>query len=315
MSYPQILVTGGNGFVGSFLKNYFLESGYSITCQVRQLSKAIDSLVKQVSFDITKPIDETIFRDIDVCVHCAARAHVMNEVSENPIEIYRKINVEGALNVAKAAAKAGVKRFIFLSSIKVNGEFTTKAPFSANDPVLPTDPYGLSKYEAEQALLAFAKESGMDVVVIRPVLIYGPNVKANFQSMVQLANKGIPLPVGCLDNKRSMVSIYNLANFIELCLTHPAAKNEIFLVSDQDDLTVKELFIKLAETQDKTLIALPFPKVIMFLLAKLFGQGAVVSRLCSSLVVDTEKNKNLLNWKAPYSVEQSLKLMFRKVLD
>lgn len=310
MLHPHILVTGGNGFVGSYLKQYFLENGYSVTSQVRQLSEKTKDSIKEVSFDITKPIAGTIFQNIDICIHCAARAHVMNEGVENPIEIYRKINVDGALNVAKAAAKAGVKRFIYLSSIKVNGEQTTTQAFKPSDAVNTDDPYGLSKYEAEQALLELSKQTGLEVVIIRPVLIYGPNVKANFKSMVGLANKKLPLPIGCLDNKRSMVSIYNLADLIHTCITHKNANGEVFLASDQDDISVKQLFEKLAYHQNNKLLMLPVPKSLISFLARVVGKKAVASRLCSELVVDTSKNTQLLGWTAPYTVDESLQKMF-----
>ena len=218
--------------------------------------------------------------------------------------------MQGTLNLAQKAIKNGVKRFIYLSSIKVNGEQTTTQAFHSNDDVHTDDPYGLSKYEAEQALLELSQHTGLEVVIIRPVLIYGPNVKANFKSMVNLASKKLPLPIGCLDNKRSMVSVYNLADLIHTCMTHPNANREVFLASDQDDISVKQLFEKLAKYQNNQLLMLPVPKSLISFLASLVGKKAVASRLCSELVVDTTKNTQLLGWTAPYNVDTSLEKMF-----
>lgn len=259
-------------------------------------------------------MEELDLDGVQVVIHCAGRAHVMNETAASPLNAYRQINVKGTLNLAKKAVQSGVRRFIYLSSIKVNGEEATQQkPFTAEDSINTDDPYGLSKYEAEQALKQLAQETGLEVVIIRPVLIYGPNVKANFKSMISLASKKIPLPVGCLNNKRSMVSVYNLADLIEVCLSHPNAPRQTFLASDQDDISVKQLFEKLASLQNNKLIKLPIPKSLIFLLASLVGRSAMASRLCSELVVDTSKNTQVLGWKAPYSTEQSLAKMFREM--
>lgn len=310
----NLLITGANGFLGSHLCGYFSnQKNYNVFAQTRRNLIESNENIKAVAFDLNDNLENIDLSHVDVIIHCAGRAHVMKETVENPLDIYRQVNVSGTVNLAKKAIDSGVKRFIYLSSIKVNGEETTeKTPFKSNDKVGATDPYGLSKYEAEIALLDLAKNTGLEVVIIRPVLIYGEKVKANFQSMVKLAAKNIPLPIGCLDNKRSMVSLYNLTDFIETCLLHPAAKNEIFLVSDQDDISVKELFVRLAEFQGKSSICIPVPKFLINLLATLVGKGAMASRLCSNLLVDTSKNTNLLGWKAPYTVNQSLKIMFKR---
>ncbi|MDC5395444.1 NAD-dependent epimerase/dehydratase family protein [Acinetobacter baumannii] len=310
----NILITGSSGFVGSYLCEYFTAMPeHSVLAQTRKNTQKLSNDIKTITFDINDDLTSLDLSSVDVIVHCAGRAHIMKEVESDPLSIYRKVNVEGTLNLAKKAAKAGVKRFIFMSSIKVNGEVSDQVPFTPHDNIINIkDPYGLSKYEAEQSLLNLAQNSMMEVVIIRPALIYGPNVKANFKSMINLAAKGIPLPVGCLDNKRSMVSIYNLSDFINICLSHPLAKNQVFLISDQDDITVKELFMKLAKVQGRNLIAVPIPKVLINFLAKLLNKSAVASRLCSVLIVDTSKNIELLGWRAPFSFDESLKLMFKK---
>lgn len=306
----NILITGSNGFLGQYLCQHLAEQSYRILAQTRKPQKFTHSAVTNINFDLNDDLDNIDLSQVDVIAHCAGRAHVMNETATSPLDAYRQTNVQGTLNLAKKAVQSGVKRFIYLSSIKVNGEQTTNEPFKSSDLVNTDDPYGLSKYEAEQELLKLSKETGLEVFIIRPVLIYGPNVKANFKSMVGLANKKIPLPIGCLDNKRSMVSLYNLVDLIHVCMTHPKAKNEVFLASDQDDISVKQLFEKLAYHQNNNLIILPVPKSLIAFLASVVGKKAMASRLCSELIVDTSKNTQLLGWTAPYTVDTSLQKMF-----
>lgn len=306
----KVLLTGSNGFLGQYLSQFLAEKGYSTLAHTRTAQTFAHPKISNTNFDLNDNLDSVDLSQVDIIIHCAGRAHVMNETAESPLEAYRQTNVQGTLNLAKKAVKVGVKRFIYLSSIKVNGEQTTTQAFHPNDDVHTDDPYGLSKYEAEQALLALSQRSGLEVVIIRPVLIYGPNVKANFKSMVNLASKKLPLPIGCLDNKRSMVSVYNLADLIHTCMTHPNANREVFLASDQDDISVKQLFAKLAKYQNSQLLMLPVPKSLISFLASLVGKKAVASRLCSELVVDTTKNTQLLGWTAPYNVDTSLEKMF-----
>lgn len=309
----KILITGSNGFLGQYLCQFLAEKNYSILAQTRKAQTFALPNISNINFDLNDNLHNIDLSQVEVIIHCAGRAHIMNETSTSPLDAYRQTNVQGTLNLAKKAVQSGVKRFIYLSSIKVNGEETRETPFKPDDLFKSNDPYGLSKYEAEQALLKLSEQTGLEVVIIRPVLIYGPHVKANFKNMINLANKKIPLPIGCLDNKRSIVSVYNLADLIEVCLTHPNAKNEIFLVSDQDDISVKQLFEKLAHYQNNKLMILPIPKKLISLLATLVGKGAMASRLCSELVVDTSKNTALLDWRAPYSVDDSLARIFNKI--
>lgn len=306
----NILITGSNGFLGRYLCQYLSERNHSILAHTRQPQAFDHSNITNINFDLNDNLDSLDLSQVEAIIHCAGRAHIMNETAESPLKAYRQTNVQGTLNLAQKAVESGVKRFIYLSSIKVNGEETPINPFTPNDEFNTHDPYGLSKYEAEQALLSLAKTTNLEVVIIRPVLIYGPNVKANFKSMIALSAKKLPLPIGCLDNKRSMVSVYNLADLIDTCLMHPNAKNQVFLASDQDDISVKQLFEKLAHCQNNKLLMLPVPKSLITLLASLVGKKAVASRLCSALVVDTSKNTQLLGWTAPYSVDASLEKMF-----
>ena len=309
----SVLITGSNGFLGQYLAQFLAEKNYSILAQTRKAQTFALPNISNINFDLNDNLHNIDLSQVEVIIHCAGRAHIMNETSTSPLDAYRQTNVQGTLNLAKKAVQSGVKRFIYLSSIKVNGEETRENPFKPDDLFKSNDPYGVSKYEAEQELLELAKNAKLEVVIIRPVLIYGPHVKANFKNMINLANKKIPLPIGCLDNKRSIVSVYNLADLIEVCLTHPNAKNEIFLVSDQDDISVKQLFEKLAHYQNNKLMILPIPKKLITLLATLVGKGAMASRLCSELVVDTSKNTALLDWRAPYSVDDSLARIFNKI--
>lgn len=307
----NLLITGANGFLGSHLCSYFSsQESYNVWAQTRKQPLQSKRSIKAIVFDLNDDLEHIDLSQVDVIVHCAGRAHVMNETAASPLDAYRQTNVLGTINLAQKAVKSGVKRFIYLSSIKVNGEQTTVQAFQPNDNVNIDDPYGLSKYEAEQALLELSKKTDLEVVIIRPVLIYGPNVKANFKSMVSLAAKKIPLPIGCLDNKRSMVSVFNLTDLIHICMTHPNANREVFLASDQDDISVKQLFEKLAKWQNNQLLMLPVPKSLIVFLASLAGKRAVASRLCSELLVDTTKNTQLLGWTAPYSVDESLEKMF-----
>ena len=306
----KILITGSNGFLGQYLCQFLAEKNYSILAQTRKAQTFALPNISNINFDLNDSLDSIDLSQVEVIIHCAGRAHVIHETAASPLEEYRQTNVKGTLNLAQKAVLSGVKRFIYLSSIKVNGEQTTTQLFKPNDKVNTDDPYGLSKYEAEQALLKLSEQTGLEVVIIRPVLIYGPNVKANFKSMVALARKKLPLPIGCLDNKRSMVSVYNLADLIHTCMTHPNANREVFLASDQDDISVKQLFEKLAYYQNNKLLMLAVPKSLISILASLVGKKAVASRLCSELVVDTSKNTKLLDWTAPYSVDASLEKMF-----
>lgn len=306
----KVLLTGSNGFLGQYLSQFLAEKGDSVLAHTRKAQTFDHPNISNINFDLNDNLDNIDLSQVEVIIHCAGRAHVMNETAASPLEAYRQTNVQGTLNLAQKAAQSSVKRFIYLSSIKVNGEQTTTQAFHPNDDVHTDDPYGLSKYEAEQALLDLSQRTGLEVVIIRPVLIYGPNVKANFKTMVNLASKKFPLPIGCLNNKRSMVSIYNLADLIHTCMTHPNANREVFLASDQDDISVKQLFEKLAKYQNNQLLMLPVPKNLISFLASLVGKKSVASRLCSELVVDTTKNTQLLGWTAPYNVDTSLEKMF-----
>ncbi len=244
---------------------------------------------------------------VEAVIHLANRAHVMNESDTNPLALYRSVNIEGTLQLARQAAAAGVKRFIFISSVKVNGESTLPGQrFSPVSEHIPTDPYGLSKYEAEQGLKELSLKTGMQVVIIRPPLIYGPGVKANFFKMLQWVEKGFPLPLGSITNQRSLLGIDNLSDFIQVCLAHPKAAGQTFLISDDHDVSTTELLKEIASVMHRSPCLLPIPQYILEKGLMLFGRGHIAERLCASLQLDITLAKTLLAWKPPFSFKDQI---------
>jgi nucleoside-diphosphate-sugar epimerase len=245
---------------------------------------------------------------VKTIIHCAARVHVMNEKSSDALSEFRKVNTVGTLNLANQAAKAKVKRFIFISSVKVNGECTSnRAKFNCKEKAKPEDPYGISKAEAELGLFEIAKETEMEIVIIRPPLVYGPGVKGNFYSLLKLANKSIPLPFGLVNNQRSMIYLDNLSNLIITCIDHENATNRVFLASDDYDLSLKKLLVLIKSSMNRTAILLPIPLIVYKLLGKLMGKQEVVNRIIGNLQVDSSDAKKYLNWNVPHSVEVGIK--------
>ncbi|HMY00617.1 MAG TPA: SDR family oxidoreductase, partial [Agitococcus sp.] len=250
---------------------------------------------------------EVALNQVTTVVHIAARVHVMNDKSTDPLAEFRKVNVDGTLNLARQAASAGVRRFVFISSIKVNGEKTTiNHPFCADDTPDPQDAYGISKLEAEQGLRLLSEKTGMEIVIIRPPLVYGSGVKANFLSMMRWLSKGVPLPLGGIKNKRSLVSLDNLVDLTLLCCHHPAAANQIFLVSDGEDLSTSDLLRRMGQALYSPARLIPVPAIFLRFAATLLGKGDVAQRLCESLQVDITKTQQLLNWNPPVSVDEGL---------
>lgn len=305
----KVMVTGATGFVGSALTTMLSYSGNYSVCGVsrRPFESAAGEHIVIGGFG---PDDAWAgaLASVDVLVHCAARVHVMSETAADPLTAYREVNVEGTLALARQAAKAGVKRFIFLSSIKVNGEAThASGAFAADDAPAPADPYSMSKWEAEQGLTEISHTTGMELVIIRPVLVYGPGVKGNFNSMMNWLYKGIPLPLGAIHNQRSLVALDNLLDLIVTCIQHPAAANQVFLVSDGEDLSTTQLLQQMAAALSKTARLIPVPTSVLEGTAKLLGRSAMAQRLCASLQVDMAKTCTTLNWRPPVSLTQGLK--------
>lgn len=306
----RVYLTGASGFVGAGLLS-FLSCG-PFVCTVA-LRNSLPFLPNDVRIEnITSlTVDVNLQAGLvgqDVVVHCAGRAHVMHEQAKDPLAEFRAVNLHGTLNLARQAAAVGVKRFIFISSIKVSGEETRPGlAYSADSSPAPVDAYGISKFEAEQGLQVLAAETGMEVVIIRPVLVYGPGVKANFHSMINWLYKGIPLPFGAIHNRRSFVSIDNLVHLIVTCIDHPAAANEIFLVSDGEDLSTTELLHRMAKALGKPARLLPVPSWLLKTGALMLGKPALAQRLCGSLQVDISKTRELLDWTPPVSIDEALR--------
>jgi nucleoside-diphosphate-sugar epimerase len=307
----HIFVTGASGFVGSRLVQVLAaraDTRVTVAARGRHLTCATAERVVRFE-DLATASFSAELSGVDAVVHCAARVHVMNDLEANPLHAFRVVNVEGTLNVARQAAEAGVRRFVFLSSIKVNGEGTEPGvPFTADQPGNPVDPYGVSKMEAEQRLRELALTTGMEVVIIRPVLVYGPGVKANFLSMMRWLHKGLPLPFGAIHNARSLVALDNLVDLTVLCLSHPAAANQTFMVSDGEDLSTTALLRKMASALERPARLLPVPAVLLNAAARMLGKRSLSQRLCGSLQVDIAKTRAVLGWTPPLSVEQALRL-------
>lgn len=313
----KILITGANGFVGSHLSQYLMIAGHQVLGAVR-FYDALSSVNSKIHLKEIGDIDEATdwqhcLGGVECVIHLANRAHVMDEQSSNPLALYRRVNTEGTLNLARQAIAAGVKRFIFISSIKVNGESTIPGQiFTPQDQNIPDDSYGLSKYEAELGLKLIAEQTGLEVVFIRPPLIYGPGVKANFLKMMQWVEKGIPLPLGSIKNQRSMLGIDNLINFIELCLTHPNATGQTFLVSDGQDVSISELLKEIATAMHRPSRLLSIPQYFVEEFLILVGQRHISERLCASLQLDISLANKLLSWKPAHTFKDQLN---KTVLD
>ncbi|NOQ13582.1 MAG: NAD-dependent epimerase/dehydratase family protein [Methyloprofundus sp.] len=310
----KILITGATGFIGKAVLQELLKQKFNVSAAVRKLSPALPDAVTQVEIGDLSALPEniSILQNIDVVIHIAARAHIMHETQSNPLTEFRKVNTTATLNLARQAAEAGVKRFIFISSIKVNGEKTQPGnPFKAEITMPPSDAYGLSKFEAEHGLMSLAQNTGMEVVIIRPPLVYGPGVKANFLSMLKWVDKGVPLPLGAVYNQRSLVALDNLVNFICHCINHPKASNEVFLIADGDDVSTTQLLQKVAQALGKKAVLLPLPTGLMRFAASLIGKQSIASRLFDSLQVDSSKARDLLGWQPVINMDEQLKILAR----
>ncbi len=315
-----VLVTGASGFVGRRLVASLLGAGQAVRAACRSpqtFAAGICTAELSLVGDLDAATDWRHALDgVDAVVHLAARVHVMRERTDDPLAEFRRVNVEGTLALARQAAAAGVRRFVFVSSIKVNGEATRPGlPFTADDVPAPLDAYGISKHEAETGLMALSTQTGMEVVVIRPVLVYGPGVGANFRSMMRWLQKGIPLPLGAVDNKRSMVAIDNLVNLIRLCIDHPAAAGQTFLAGDGEDLSTPDLLRRVARAMNGQARLFSVPAGLLVAAANILGKGTVAQRLCGSLQVDIAKNRSVLGWSPPVTVDEGLAITARHFIE
>lgn len=310
----NILLTGATGFLGSRLATDLQSKpGVNLTAAARRRIEIPAAHIVEVQGLDANTDWSTALTNQQIVIHAAARAHIMKDEVADPLAEYRRVNVDGTLNLARQAAAAGVKRFIFISSIKVNGEQTPKGQaFTPDDAPAPEDAYGISKWEAEQCLKKIAAETGMEVVIVRPPLVYGLSVKGNFASMIKLVEKGLPLPLGAIHNQRSLVALDNLVDLILTCIDHPAAANQVFLAGDGQDLSTTELLRGVAKAAGKPSRLIPIPSFLLMLAATLLGKKAVAWRLLGSLQVDISKARHLLGWEPPISVEEGLRRCFSK---
>lgn len=304
---PSVLVTGATGFVGNALISALQAQAYDVAGSVRTPLAKTTTYIHVGELGPGTKWDAAV-QGRQVVVHTAARVHIMNEQAADPLASFRRANVDGTLRLARQAAEAGVRRFIYLSSIKVNGEGTQLGkPFTAEDPPAPIDPYGISKREAEEGLRSIAAESGMEVVIVRPPLVYGPGVKANFLDMMCWLYKGIPLPLGTVNNRRSLVALDNLVDLIIRCIDHPAAANQTFLAGDGEDLSTTELLRRMGAALGRPARLLPLPPALLQAGAAMLGKRSVAQRLLGSLQVDISKTRTQLGWDPPVSVDEALR--------
>ena len=305
----KILITGATGFIGQALVAELMRQNFNISIAVRQKTSLFSDKVKQfvVGDFESEPDFSTSLIEIDCIIHLAGKAHVLDKSKVTALDEFRKINTELTLNLAKQAVAAGVERFIFLSSIGVNGNQNTQ-PFLEIDIPNPQEPYAISKYEAEQGLINLAKNSNLEVVIIRPPLVYGNNAPGNFGRLVQWAGSRIilPLPLGAVNNARTLIAIDNLVSFIITCTLHPKAANEVFLISDEGNLSTTQLLKKIAKVFNKKALLLPIPVSWMVFVAKLLGKEADAVRLFSSLIVDSSKARDLLEWYPVTTMDEQL---------
>ena len=301
----RVLVTGASGFVGKRLCEHLENRGYDVARVVRRADNAKNNTysVGNIGPDTHW---EAIVTDVDVVVHLAARVHVMDDNTAEPLAEYRRVNVNGTEKLALAAAGAGVRRFIYVSTIKVNGEATFGQPFFATDTPHPVDDYARSKLEAELSLQRIAADRGFEVVIVRPPLVYGPGVKANFLRLFNWVGRGVPFPFLSIANSRSLVALDNLVDLLTLCVTHPQAAGKVLLVSDDEDVSTAELIRRIASHMGKRARMVAIPVNILQGVARLFGKQAVIERLTGSLQVDISDTKEALNWRPPVTLDDAL---------
>lgn len=305
----NVVMTGASGFVGKAVSRCLLSRGDVVHGLVRRAGSAVDGVHEvRLTGDDFQQLEDDWPRTLtcDVVVHLAARVHVMGETSPEALPSYRAMNVEGTLRVARLAARASARRFVFVSSIKAVGERSVGKPISERDEPLPQDAYGISKLEAERALLEFGRTAGMEIVIVRPPLVYGPGVRANFFNLMRAIDKGIPLPLGAISAQRSLVYVDNLADAIARCTIAPAAAGETFHVADERDVAVRELAAMLAESLDAPRRLLPVPAGLLRLVGRLTGRSATVDRLVGELRLDCSHIREVIGWHPPHSTEQGL---------
>lgn len=308
-SPDKLLVTGANGFVGQVLCQEAVRRGMSVVGATRANRTLPVGVKPAVIGDMDeRTVWEHALQGMDIVIHLAARVHVMRESAADPLAVFRRVNVLGTEHLARSAAAGGARRLVYVSSIKVNGETTRVGQrYTETDKPAPQDAYAISKWEAEQALHRVARETGLEVVIVRPPLVYGPGVKGNFAHMLKVLSKGIPLPLAAIHNLRSLLYVENLVDALIVCAVHPAAAGQTYLVSDGEDISTPELLRSLATAMGKPARLFPFPPALLQGMASLFGAGAQLDRLFGSLQIDSAKIRRDLNWVPPHSLQQGLR--------
>lgn len=304
----RILVTGANGFVGRPLCEELVRQGYIVRAVMRDASQTQNTCEVIKVQDIGPDTDWVVaLSGVETIIHLAARAHIMNDAAADPLQEFRRVNVEGTRRLAYSAAAVGVKRLVYISSVKVNGESTSgNNKYVETDAPAPEDAYGISKYEAEQVLHHVAAETGLEVVILRPPLIYGANVKGNFAQMLRILRKGLPLPLGAVNNLRSLLYVGNLVDALILCARHPAAKGQTYLVSDGEDVSTSDLLRMLADAMGRSIFLFSCPCFLLKAAGPLTGKSTQMTRLLGSLRVDSSKIRQELDWVPPSSLQQGL---------
>ncbi|MCM0081384.1 NAD-dependent epimerase/dehydratase family protein [Geomonas sp. Red32] len=306
----KVLVTGATGFVGRVVCRRLLDRGLAVrgTLLPGEPSLALVPGVEGATVDPLGPDTDwrQALQGIDGVIHLAARVHIMNDTAADPLVEFRKVNLAGTARLGAQAAECGVRRLVFVSSVKVNGE-ESPAPYRPDSPPKPIDPYGISKHEAEQALRRIEALSGLEVAVVRPTLVYGPGVKANFLQLMKVVERGIPLPLGSVDNRRTLVYVENLADALAACLLHPAAAGETFLVGEGGDLSTPDLIRGIARSLNRPARLYPIPCSLLRLAGRLTGKSGAVDRLLGSLTVDDSAIRGKLGWTPPFTTEEGLR--------
>ncbi len=309
MPTGRVVVTGASGFVGRALCAELLRRGHSVRAALRQI-EGLSALEKGAEPVVVGAINaatdwKAALAGCDVVIHLAARVHVMDEKASDPLAEFREVNTEGTLNLARQAAQSGVRRFVFISTIKVNGEGRDE-PYQETAVPRPEDAYAISKWEAEQGLLRIAADTGLEVVILRPPLVYGPGVKANFLRLLRTVARGWPLPLGAIRNRRSLLYLGNFVDAIRVCVEHPAAAGQTFLLDDGQPVSTPELVRAVAHALDRPARLLAVPVKVLELVGALLGKRAAVARLTGSLFVDSTSMRIRLGWKPPYTMQQGL---------
>ena len=308
---PRFLVTGANGFVGQTLCSLLLRHGYKVRGAIRHAAITLSPGVSRV---VVGEIDDqtdwsAALADVDIIIHLAARVHVMHETAQDALRAFRRTNVAGTENLARSAARCGVRRLVFVSSIKVNGEETIAGhPFNELDTPLPVDAYGISKWEAEQVLHRVAQETGLEEVIVRPPLVYGAGVKGNFAQMLKVLARGIPLPLASVRNLRSLVYIDNFVDALLLCAVHQQAVGQTYLVSDAEDISTADLLRQLGAAMGHSARLLPCSPALLKLAGRILGRSAQIDRLVGFLQVDSSKIRRDLGWIPPFTLKQGLNI-------